>query len=90
MAVIRLSKRYTDINPEWIMEGKGAMLKSDKVEDASQNNIQVSEPAINYEHADPLLQLRALLEYYKERIENLEKRVSLLEGRVPGKEDCSP
>lgn len=50
----------------------------------------VEEPGVNYtdQKDDPTAALRGMLEYFKERIDNLEKRVSLLEGRsVVGKKE---
>lgn len=74
-----ITKNYKNVNIGWLMSGDGEMFLKAKDEILT----IVEEPGARYEARsdDPTGALRGTLEYLLERVANLEKRVSLLEGR---------
>lgn len=82
-AVTRLSKRYKEINPEWIMDHKGEMFLPEN--EFSAGTDVVEEPSMPYGpdcKEDLFGDLRALLEHYEKRIAGLEGVVAALDARV--------
>lgn len=82
--ITEIGKKYPMVNTNWLIRGEGDMFLSEKLP-------EVAEPETKYfpenpPPADPLSALSALLKYQQERIDNLEKRLSKLEGRLGGKE----
>ena len=77
----KLNNLYPLLNMNWLMKGEGEMF-------LSEIPIQVNEIEQSYDRTTngnpekPLHDLTNLLQYYNDRIENLEKRLSILEGRV--------
>lgn len=65
-----------EINPEWLLTGKGEMLKASKVEDVKVASTENQEPdyKILYEEAKYTIELQ------KKYIENLESQLKNLEG----------
>lgn len=74
-----LQKCFPLLNMNWLMRGEGEML----LRSYGSNDVMsaVREPD-GPKESDVFSDLRRVLEYYKERIDNLEKRVSQLEGRI--------
>lgn len=75
----KLSNIFPLLNINWLLKGEGPML----LPSYGSNDVMsaVREPDAEKE-SDVFSDLRRVLEYYKERIDNLEKRVSQLEGRI--------
>lgn len=71
-----ITRGFESVNVDWLLTGSGDKFKRQTLE-------KVEEPGVRYEARsdDPTGALRGTLEYLLERVANLEKRVSLLEGR---------
>lgn len=75
-AVNRLSKRYKDVNPDWIMLGKGDMLTGSQEEDVVS---VVSEDSPEYRRTGSLeYDLSVVAHFFEMRILDIDREVARL------------
>ncbi|MFV0313462.1 MAG: helix-turn-helix transcriptional regulator [Dysgonomonas sp.] len=51
---LKIIEYYKDINPEWLLTGKGNMLKVDKISDSEKGDTIVSELHVNYKKSNSI------------------------------------
>lgn len=71
--IIKIVKRYTEINPWWLLTGDGDMLVSGKVEKKEADKVEEGSQSYG---GDPLDGLRAMLAKHEQRITALEEAMS--------------
>lgn len=71
--IIKIVKRYTDVNPWWLLTGEGEMLMM--INDKKNDTDVLEEDSPDYV-ADPLNGLRMILNKYEERITALEEAMA--------------
>lgn len=79
-AIFRLIKRYSDINPDWILTGEGKMLTEEKYEQPVP--VKVEEPKLVYESALRVEDLGRVIAAMQQDIEALRAEVERLRAEV--------